>query len=674
VGLHQVIATQAAAVLVLIGMVLGGPARFAAVAGAAVLLALTWARARGRWVFEWIAAGLRFRARRRPGAGIFELAVPGIEVTSTDLPGGPAAVLADASGLTMLLELGDPAGLLAEARPALPAPWELLPAGPGHPPARIQLLLTGAPAPIAAAGSGPVAGSYRMLTQGRVLGHARAVLAVRVARAEGWSDGELRQALTGQVRKLAKRLTAQPLDRPTAVRLLFDLAYADPAAEIHEEWTALRTGGQSQVTFHGHSRHGTGPSAELLGRLLQLPVTATTVTLTADLPDPDFAGQPAASLAVRLTDPEPATVEAAITVLRRLTAREGIELHRRDGDHLPGLTATLPLAVAEPAAPTDRAPQTGPQPADGTPGRPKLPMGWGGLALPTSWAGLAVGRNRQGQPVVVRLFRPEHTGIVLVGGIRCAQLLAFRAIAIGARVLVRTNRPRDWATFAHGAAAPSGTIGIAPPGHPVEPPPSSPLHPLLTILDLGPSPRPPRRPTRRSRTAPTIWAGPPGVTRVGSTRADPPHELDAWPTDDSAPDEAGPPAYGPDWVSDRTDWPSPGSTPAGTGADGPSDPAKRADGGPWEATLTVRDEIGPGDAGALLAADLLLAQPLSEPEAELVGGALSLGDTTRLLGRMRPGMVGVLGRQAVRWAMLAPTPVEKVLIGDVDRPSEPATN
>ncbi|MFB9340068.1 hypothetical protein, partial [Actinoplanes octamycinicus] len=538
--LHQVIATQAAVVLVLIGVVTGGPALVAAVPGAAFVLALTWLRVRGRWAFVWLAAVLHLRSRRRAAlrltpadrpatgppaaarrrltagpprrttsdlaedlqlrtaAAILQLTAPDVRVTSTDLPDGEAALLADAAGLTMLLELGDPAALLAEARPDLPAPWELLPADArDRPPGRVQLLLAGVPAPTATAGTGPVGGSYRMLTEGRVLGHARAVLAVHMSYADGWSDSELRRALTRQVRRLARRLTAQPLDRPRAVRLFFDLSYADPAAPIHEDWTTLRTGDLSQATFHGRAPGGTGLSAELLARLLLLPATATTVTVTADLPavrlpfppppgrpltEPVPAEPPVVTLAVRLAARDPAVLDAAEAALRQLAVRERVPLHRRDGEHLPGLAATLPLALAGPEAPIGWHRPAAPSTAGDAFGR---------LAVPTGWAGLTVGRNRQGHPMLVRLFRPEHTRVLLVGGVRCAQLTAFRAMAIGARVLVRTHRPHDWAAFARSAAVPSGAIGIVPVDHPAVPPPGSPLHPVLTILDPDPHTSPP---------------------------------------------------------------------------------------------------------------------------------------------------------------------------------------
>ncbi|MFI1994631.1 type VII secretion protein EccE [Actinoplanes sp. NPDC020271] len=571
VRLHQVVATQAAGVLLLIGAAAGGPALFAAAVGAALVLALTWWRSRGRWAFEWLAAGLRFGARRRPAATVLQLVSPGAHLATADLPSGPAAVLADASGLTVLLELGDPADLLAVPGQELAAPWELVSAdGRERPSCRVQLLLTGVPAP---AGPGPVPSSYRALAEGRALGHARAVLAVRVLRDEGWSDAESRRALTGLARRLTKRLTAQPLGPAAALRTIADLTYADPAAEVHEEWTALRAGDLFHVVFRMLPEEAALPPAELLTGLLHLPVAATTVTLTADLPEPGSADPPLISLAVRLTARDQAALEAAATSVQRVSAA----LRRLDGDHLGGLTATLPLADPGHCAPAGH----------GWHSRRPSPAArrFGSMPLPTGWAGVVMGRNRHGHPLPVRLFRPEPTRMLLVGGLRCAQLLVFRSLAVGARVLVRTCRPRDWAGFARGTAAPDDAIILAPPDHPVEPPPGTPLRPLLTILDLD--------------------------ARPGATRGR---------------------------IS-----------------------------GPWEATVTTREAFGEADVVIATGADLVLLQPLRPEEAGLIGGALGLGDVARLLTRMRPGMVGVISHQAVRWATLSPTDVEKVLIGDPSR-------
>lgn len=70
------------------------------------------------------------------------------------------------------------------------------------------------------------------------------------------------------------------------------------------------------------------------------------------------------------------------------------------------------------------------------------------LAVHAAGHGLIVGVNEHGGPVTIMLFRPEPTAAVVMGGVRLAQLIAFRALAIGAHVLVQTDRPHAWATFA----------------------------------------------------------------------------------------------------------------------------------------------------------------------------------------------------------------------------------
>ena len=108
------------------------------------------------------------------------------------------------------------------------------------------------------------------------------------------------------------------------------------------------------------------------------------------------------------------------------------------------------------------------------------------LHLPIGTSGLMLGRNRHGNPVVIRLFRPEHTRVLLVGGVRGAQLLVLRAMALGARVVVQTARPRVWEPFVRGAAVPGESIAVVPPGRVVEIAPGSALHPLLVVVDVGP--------------------------------------------------------------------------------------------------------------------------------------------------------------------------------------------
>ncbi|WP_238547221.1 type VII secretion protein EccE [Actinoplanes friuliensis] len=480
------VSTQVAAAALLVGAI-NGPITFAAAAFLAViLLAVTWLRLRGRWAFEWLGTGMHFAGRKHavPVAdaptALLEFVAPGSRIDQAELGGDPAAVIVDGHGLTAVLELGDPNGLLAEETVTLPSPVGLLPpAGAEHPPCRLQLLLIGAPAPSLRAGGGTPANSYRQLTDGRLLGHSRALLAVRVMRAEGWSEEDLRRALSGLVRKLLRRLNptpARPLGEAAALRVIAELAHDDGIGIAQETWPGLRVGSLTQATFRLRRwpdlRIET--SRRLVARMLTLPAAATTVALGAG-PRSATGTDTEIDLTVRLAAPDTASLSVATQALRKLLAGERATARRLDGEHLDGLTATLPLGI--PSAP-------------GLPGRPSFDAARADLLddlqLPISSAGLMIGSNRKGEPVIARLFRPEQTRALLVGGVRCAQLVALRAMALGARVVVQTARPQAWEPFVRGAAVPGEAIAVIPPGRAVEVPPGSALHPLLVVVDIGP--------------------------------------------------------------------------------------------------------------------------------------------------------------------------------------------
>ncbi|GAB3964952.1 type VII secretion protein EccE [Plantactinospora veratri] len=490
-GLFGVRAGQIVALQVALALVLAaasqGPLLLAGAALLAVaLVVLTWLRMRRRWLFEWIAIGLRYSSRQRtlpqaaPPEALLDLVNPGAVVLPVDLAGDAACMVSDAYGLTAVLELGDQVGMLADSPQSLLSPAGLLPAASAEtPPMRVQLVLTGAPAPTLSAGGGTPATSYRQLTEGRLLGHERALLAVRVLRADGWSDDDLRRALSSAVRKVRRRLTPVPtrvLGERAALGVLAETVHHDGAQPARENWQGVSLGGLLQTTFRLRRWPDlrTEAGRRFVPRLLALPATATTVSVSAGPWAGGGTDNIRVDVTVRVAADSPQTLGTAVQALRRLLSAEHAVARRLDGEQLDGVAATLPLGVLG-AGPTAPAPAT------------TLPSSSvDSLDLPIGLAGLMLGANRHGAAVVARLFRAETTRVVLIGGVRAAQLIALRAMALGARIVVQTARPRAWEPFVRGASGPGSPIAMIPPGRPVGGPPGTQLHPLLVVVDVGP--------------------------------------------------------------------------------------------------------------------------------------------------------------------------------------------
>ncbi len=476
----QLVATQFAAAMLLVAAPYGSVALVSAGLVAVTILVLTWMPMRHRWVYEWLGVAMRYSGRRHAsdrGTGLLDLVAPGARIEPVELDGESAAVVVDGLGMTAVIELGDPSGLLVEAVADLPAPDSLLPTGADSPPTRVQVVLTGAPGPAMRAGSGTPANSYRQLTEGRILGYARSLMAIRVVRTEGWSEDDLRRALSSMIRKLPRRLgdvSLRALGGAAIGQALDELAHHSPGQIASESWPGLQVGGLAQATFRigqlPDLRYGT--SQRLVNRMLSLPASSTTVAISAG---PRTGEALAIEWTVRLAAPDDNGLDLAAQHLRKLVTAERATVHRLDGDQLAGLAATLPLST------TVDAPPWG-MPTDGL-----VPPGTlDGLALTPAGGGLMLGNNRHGAPVVARLFRPEQTRALLVGGVRAAQLVAMRAMALGARVVVQTARPRAWEPFVRGAAVPGESIAVVPPGRSMEMPPGTVLHPLLVVVDVGP--------------------------------------------------------------------------------------------------------------------------------------------------------------------------------------------
>ncbi len=170
-----------------------------------------------------------------------------------------------------------------------------------------------------------------------------------------------------------------------------------------------------------------------------------------------------------------------------------------------GATATRTAAGSRAVAAAAAAPESprrgtiyGTRPFDGAdlPGHhgrlPRLRIGshvatLGGLAqlaVASPGAGLILGADRDRHPVPVRLFRSEPTRTALVGGAWAGQLLAFRALALGARVVVLTAEPALWHGMGERATGRSDRMGILAGERQIAVSGTA-QQPVLVIYDLG---------------------------------------------------------------------------------------------------------------------------------------------------------------------------------------------
>ncbi|MEU1370290.1 hypothetical protein ABZ454_29705 [Streptomyces sp. NPDC005803] len=111
------------------------------------------------------------------------------------------------------------------------------------------------------------------------------------------------------------------------------------------------------------------------------------------------------------------------------------------------------------------------------------------LALPVGDDGVVIGVDGEGHPAVLGLIRPTPYDVTLIGGLWTAQVLALRAAATGARIVVETGRAAAWeqlvrATGGDGCGIALHEVGRVPPLGP------SAGSPVVVVRDCGI--RPPR--------------------------------------------------------------------------------------------------------------------------------------------------------------------------------------
>ncbi|MBF6171365.1 type VII secretion protein EccE [Nocardia blacklockiae] len=120
----------------------------------------------------------------------------------------------------------------------------------------------------------------------------------------------------------------------------------------------------------------------------------------------------------------------------RLTTRELPEKRRRkgmvslNGRHRQSLLAHLPIGIPD---------------VDDTVPVSEFPIDViGALHLPSSGCGQLIGSDDEGNGVAIRLVGQGISAVYVAGELYLAQQLVFRALAVGERVLIRTDRPQAW--------------------------------------------------------------------------------------------------------------------------------------------------------------------------------------------------------------------------------------
>ncbi|WP_409464308.1 type VII secretion protein EccE [Amycolatopsis sp. GA6-003] len=299
--------------------------------GAAAVLALTAARYRGRWGYEWLllAVGYALRDRERELADADETGRALLRALSPE-GSGHTGQLGDDPVFFFSRTDGISAVLRPDSLPSapLPGPEALLP------PAEPGTCFTA-----------------------QVLYHAgvdrrqppRIWLALQASRTvERYEDDAVRQTLANALRRVQRRLRREglpttPLREPEFLGSIASLAHVTAGrTQVREQWRLWHSGPVSQAAFRleGWSSLPPATTPRLINALLGATAqTAVTLSLTARRSD----GVPEVAAVVRVASPHAAAVEQAGQVLARLAAEWGIRLDRLEGRQQEGLIATLPL-------------------------------------------------------------------------------------------------------------------------------------------------------------------------------------------------------------------------------------------------------------------------------------------------------------------------------------------
>jgi type VII secretion protein EccE len=237
-----------------------------------------------------------------------------------------------------------------------------------------------------------------------------------VALRGGGRPGILRTAMVA-TRRVVNRLTeaglrVQVLSAADVGRAVGQLCDGVNLANLQEHWTHCADGNFRLTSFALDvgvlTTHG-------LGRLWTVPSYSTTVALTLRNAGPDSIG---------------------ITGLARFDTFDDIRPER-----LPGL---LPLPGRQFRAVLSSLPL--PRPAkDITPWFfARTGAAFADIRMPAAGCGQVIGADAHGRAVALPVFGPQLGRVEIAGSLHLVQQVVLRALALGARILVHTNRSARW--------------------------------------------------------------------------------------------------------------------------------------------------------------------------------------------------------------------------------------
>lgn len=324
-------------------------------------------------------------------------------------------------------------------------------------PSAVQLVEHFVGAPAAWLGESPAVTSYRSLVAAPPPAHRFRWVCVRVDAYDGaavaarYGDpaAPARAAAAAILRAgrvlRAAGSPARVLGEAELAAVLRLTGLAVPGRGVREDWHGVRqpqgraAGPLAQVGFHAR-----GLPAPFVAAAASLPgATAVTLGTTVTL----AGAEPRVRHLVRLGAPGRVLGDCRAALVQA-AGPAGVGLAALNGRHAPAVYAAGPTASAP-------APAGGFATVAAASGADPLAVPWQSLARVAAppvaapvRAGLVLGRATDQRVAVVQLFGPFPNEVAVVGGRGlAARVFAARAVALGARVYVRTAYPQDWAAL-----------------------------------------------------------------------------------------------------------------------------------------------------------------------------------------------------------------------------------